>query len=240
MYPILFSIGSVNFYSYGFFVSLAFIAAYLAIYFLAKAKKLAIDFLFEKMIGVFLVGMIFGHLSYFFFYRDQFVYWSEIFYFWQGLTSFGGIFGGLLAIIWLFRKNFWQWADVFGIGFLIGVFFWRIGCFLTGDHPSAFSPAWMTIKGEVPVPLFESLLGLLGAGIAYLIDQKKFFKTGYLFWLVIGYYGLVRLIVDSWRIDPMIGELRWGQFIGLGLVIIAVIGIIVTQRRKRSKIAKNI
>lgn len=229
MYPILFSLGPIHFYSYGFFASLAFIAAFLIIYRLSARAEMGPSGLLEKLIIVLVSGLVVGHFSYFFLYQEQFSHWYEIFYLAKGLTSFGGILGGLLAIIIIFRRDLQRWMDITAIGFLTGVFFWRVGCFLTGDHPTISEPKWLTIFGSVPVPIFEAIFGLIGAAVLYLIYQKKILSPGMIALITIGYYGLIRLLVDTWRIDIMVGDWRIGQIIGVGLVILAVMGIIVLK-----------
>lgn len=236
MYPILFSIGSINFYSYGLFISIAFIATYFMVEYLAKRKKLPTSDLFEKMVAILLSGIIIGHVSYFICYRDQFLNWYEIFYLWAGLTSFGGILGGVAAMIWVFRKNFYAWADTIAVAFLFGVFFWRIGCTLAGDHPCLYSGAWYAINHQIPVPLMESLLGLIGGVVFLGLYLKKIFKDGFLFWLAIAYYGLVRLIIDQWRIDPTIFGLNYGQAVGIVCIIIAIVGIILGKKIRRNNV----
>ncbi len=231
MHPILFSIGQVNFYSYGFFISVAFVAAYFITEYLAKSRKLPVNDLFEKMVAILLVGIVVGHVSYFICYRDQFLHWYEIFYLWAGLTSFGGILGGVAAMLWVFRKNFYAWGDIIAVAFLFGVFFWRIGCTMAGDHPCLYSTAWYAINYQIPVPLMESLLGLIGGIVFLWLFIKKIFKPGFLFWLAIAYYGLVRLIIDHWRIDPTILGLNYGQAVGIVCIIIAILGIILGKTK---------
>lgn len=232
MYPILFSIGKINFYTYGFFVSLALIANFIVIYFLAKKKGLPIKDLLERLLGVFAVGAIFGHLSYFFSYPDDFSHWYEIFYIWAGLTSFGGIIGGVLAIIFLFKKNLWAWVDIIAIGFWLGVGIWRIGCVLVGDHPGIVSSAWYSVNGEISQPLFESILGFILAGLSFWVYRKKLFPAGYLMFFSLFLYGVIRIIIDQWRVDPMIGIFHPGQIVGIIFVIIGVIGIMWLKNKK--------
>lgn len=232
MYPILFSIGNIHFYSYGLFAGLALIAGSLFVFYLAQKEKLPAADLPQKTLLVILLAFAVGHGSYFFFYPEQFNHWYQIFYLNQGLTSFGGLLGGLLGLILFFKKKIWLWLDIFAITFLLGVFFWRLGCFLTGDHPQVYSTAWFAIDDQVPVVLLESLLGLIGFASAFLVYKKNVCKNGILFYLAMGYYGLVRLVIDHWRLDSKaFYDFSWGQLAGLGLVIFSVIAIIVSRRK---------
>lgn len=238
MYPILFSIGKINFYTYGLFVSLALVVNFIVIYYLAQKKGLEVKDLLEKLLAVFAVGAVFGHVSYFLCYPSNFFHWYEIFYIWAGLTSFGGIVGGVLALIFFFRKNFWVWSDIIAIGFWLGVGIWRIGCTLVGDHPGIVSHAWFSVNGEISQPLFESILGFIFAGITYWVYVKKLLAPGYLMFLSLGVYGLIRIIIDIWRIDPLIWGMHPGQLVGILFVIVSIIGIIGVRRRSNAQ--KNI
>lgn len=228
MNPIIFTIGSVNFYSYGLFAALAIIFGYLCFEKLTRHKKIFDDKLINKYLFVILAAIVFARLSYFILYQDEFSSFWQIFYLWQGgLTSFGGIFGGLLAFIVLFKKNLPMWLDILGVSFLLGSFFWRIGCTLAGDHPTVATNFFININGRVAVTVYESILSLFGFMVFCYLFYRNKIVSGYIFWLVIGYYGIIRLIVDTWRIDPIkIIGLNLGQFIGLLMIIASILAII--------------
>ena len=61
---------------------------------------------------------------------------------------------------------------------------------------------------------------------------------GIIFSSTIFYYGLLRFIVDRWRIDPMVGNLTNGQVTGVVMMIlglIAIFGLILYDRNRRTK-----
>lgn len=226
MHPILFSLGKIHFYSFGFFASLAFIAGFLIIQYSFKKLGKKTENLIDKLLVVFLIAILTARVSYFVIYYNQFDYWWEIFYFWRGgMISYGGLIGGLIAYAGIFRKNLRANLDILAIAFLLGLFFWRIGCTLAGDHPTLNSNAWFAINQYIPVTLFESISGLIGFFIAWIIVSKKILKNGYLFNLVIIYYGLIRFIIDRWRIDPMLGNFSTGQISGIIMIVLGTIAI---------------
>lgn len=237
MKPILFNVGNYHIYSYGFFAGLAFIFGFLSVEKLSKYKKIYEDSLYFKLLILTILSMIFARISFYVFYSDQFNNWTQMFYFWQpGLTSFGGIIGAAFAINILFKNNKIKWFDIFSISFLLGLFFWRIGCFLSGDHPQVLSNAWYSIDGELPVILLESILGLIGYFIFLKLYRITKYADGIYFFAVIAYYGVIRLFVDQFRLDPPGPfELHWGQIIGIIFVIISLIGIIMLKIAKRGK-----
>ena len=109
MYPILFSIGKINFYSYGFFASLAFIAGYLVIYQLFKKDGHKTDDLVDKCLLIFIAAVLVSRLAFYLVYHDQFNHWYELFYIWQGgMISFGGLLGGLISYGYFYKKNLWH------------------------------------------------------------------------------------------------------------------------------------
>lgn len=236
MYPILLSIGKINFYSYGFFVAMAFIGCYFVMYLIAKKQKLPVDNLLEKLLLVFLVGVIVSRVSFIMLYPQYFSDWQEYFYLWQGgLTSFGGMLGGFIAFIILFWKKLIYWLDIFILGFFAGAVTWRIGCFLTGDHPTVSSTVWYAINNHAPAILFELALSFLGFIILSIIYKHKWLVVGQLMFLGFVWYGLTRIIVDRWRDDPLYFDGNWtgGQIAGLVLVCFGIIGMIVMWARKK-------
>lgn len=227
MHPILFSIYKLNFYSYGLFAAISLIAAYFMMKYLAQKRKLPTDKLLDNVLWVFAMGVILARIVYFIVYYNQFQSFWQLFYIWQGgLVSFGGIIGGLIAFVFLFRKNLLKWLDILAVSFLLGLFFWRIGCTLAGDHPAIYSNLWFAINHQIPITIFESIAGLLGFLIAYYFFNRKII-TGIIFFATIGYYGLIRIIIDQWRLEnTIIYNLHWGQIMGIIMLIVSTLAII--------------
>ena len=228
MKPVLFTIGGVNFYAYGFFVAMAFFVTYLAFLYLARNKKVDDKLLFEKLLVVLVAGVVGARILYFILYYKEFSHWYDIFKIWQGgMVSFGGILGGLVALIIIFRKKLWESLDIFALSFLAGATVWRIGCFMAGDHPGVFSSAWYAINYQVPAVLFELAGSLIGFILFFTLYKFKVIKRdGYVFFLVWIWYGFTRLVVDQFRIDPMQWGLRTGQIAGIIMILMGIIGII--------------
>ena len=238
MYPILFSIGKINFYSYGLMAGIAFLASSLVIVAFAKKEKLFFEALFDRLIICFIAGIVVARLSYFIVYFNQFQHLYDFFTVWEvGMISYGGILGGLIAYILFFRKNLWRWLDFLAIGFTLGLFFWRMGCFLSGDHPQVNYTGLIAINGEFPAILIESLSGFLGFGIFTQIYKKIGKYCGITFFAVLAYYGFMRILVDHFRIDPLLWGLKTGQIVGIIFALVGIIGIIVLsiKRRKNAK-----
>lgn len=232
MKPILFSIGPVNFYSYGFMVSVAFFVTMGIFYLLAKPKNLWRNDTFLRFIITLIYVAVFARIAFFVAYYDKyFTHWWEVFYFWNGgLVSYGGIIGMILAFVLLFRPRLLENLDILGVAVLGGGIFWRIGGILAGSYPTKVSQFFWTIKGRFPAVEMESILLFVGFIIFLLIYRKKYFKPGNIFFAVIGYYGILRIILDSYRIYPVVvGDLNIGQFIGVLFLLISIISIIIMK-----------
>ncbi len=232
MRPILFSIGPVNFYSYGFMASVAFFATMGVFYLLAKPKNLWRKDTFTRFIVTLIYVAVFARLAFFFAYYDKyFTNWWEVFYFWNGgLVSYGGIIGMILAFIILFRPRLLENLDILGISVLGGGIFWRIGGILAGSYPTKVSDFFWTINGRFPAVEVESILLLIGFVVFYFLYKKNYFKPGNIFLAVIGYYGLLRILIDYYRIYPVIiDSVNIGQFVGIIFLVTSVVSIIILK-----------
>lgn len=234
-HPILFTIGGVNFYSYGFFVAMSFLSTYAVFSYLFRKNKYFDRFLFEKLLIVLLAGFLGARIMYFVLYFDKFDTIADFFRFWiGGYVSFGGIIGGFIALAIIFRKKLLAHLDIFGVSFLAGATVWRIGCFLAHDHPGVFSTSWYAINYEAPAILFEILLSLLGFIIFFIIYNKQIIKIpGIIFCSVFAYYGLERIFTDIFRDDPIFWSLRTGQWAGIIMLTIGLLAIIYILLKKR-------
>lgn len=238
MYPILFSIGKINFYTYGLFAAISVIAVYFIMDKLAKISKLDNHNLLDKTMIVFLAGLIGARVSYFFIYHDQFDHWLEIFYLWNGgLTSFGGIFAGLLAFAVVFRNQLAKWLDILAVSFLLGSSIWRIGGYLSGGNPGILSDSSIAIGGRIPIVLIESIILFIAFLFIYRfythtfksvgVYKHKNIKAGIIFWVIFGFYGIIRIAMDYFRdYSYSIGILRLGQVIGLIMFIVSIVAIL--------------
>lgn len=140
-------------------------------------------------------------------------------YIWQGgLAIWGGVFGGLVAVVWLSRRNSWQLPrllDMVAPGLVLGQGLGRVACVITGDAMGratsgpfgiAYSnPAAMVPELGVyytPMPLYETAMNL---GIFVLLWRlrKRALPDGSLALLYLALYSSGRFLlayVSSYRI----------------------------------------
>jgi phosphatidylglycerol:prolipoprotein diacylglycerol transferase len=85
------------------------------------------------------VGVVVGHLFHLFAYHPEELSKSpyQVFKVWDGLSSFGGLIGGILAAVVFFRVRklrFRDYADAFALAVAPGWAVARLGCFAAHDH----------------------------------------------------------------------------------------------------------
>jgi len=235
MYPILFSLGRINFYTHGIFIALGALLGGGIIYYLAKKEKLPTTFLIDILIYSLLAGLIGERLAYVVTYYYHFGNWQEMFLpQFGGLVSFGGIlFGFLVAgmLLWRRRKNILKWFDIGIIGLLVGWTIGKIGCLLSGDTPGISYVGKIAIGGQLPVALFEAIWCVLVAGLLFslIIKRKNILARlpdGFLFLSGLFGYFLGSFILDFWRQDTIPSMIFWHLKAGQWASIVVLLGIL--------------
>lgn len=239
--PELFSIGPLHIRYYGLFYVAAFIIAYLALPYLAKQRNLKLtkddisDYLLYLLIGVVLGARLFHVLGNFSFYLSN---PFQIIAIWNGGLAFHGGLTGAIIGGYLFAKkkniHFYDLADITVIPLAIGLFLGRIGNFTNAELVGRItSVSWgvnfnnETVNGNPvfrhPSQLYESLKNLLIFFILFPLSKKTLPK-GFLFWLFITLYGILRTSIEffrqPWHDTLFFGFLSGGQLLTIPLIII--------------------
>jgi phosphatidylglycerol:prolipoprotein diacylglycerol transferase len=217
MYPILFtipkigSIGPTPVHTFGVMMVLAFTAAM----WLAKSRaprfgvdgSKIMDASFWMLVaGVFGARIVFilQELPYYLKHTD------ELFSFrFEGLTSFGGLIFGLLALILWAKKEKLPLQTTFDIvapAFLVGHIFGRIGCLLNGccyggvcPESFPFATKFVGVPGfHQPAQIYDALMNVVALG-AILLVERRGLRSGQATSLVFVGYGLARFIYEFWR-----------------------------------------
>lgn len=72
--------------------------------------------------------------------------WLTLLKFWDGLSSYGGFFGGVLVFAVYYRivtrRSWWKQADPLIQGMVVAWIFGRFGCTMSGDHPGPRTTVW--------------------------------------------------------------------------------------------------
>jgi len=252
--PVFLRLGPLEFRWYGLMYILGFLAAFFIIK--AQTKKRSIDLSSETLSDiVFMIALgivLGGRAGYILFYNFAW-YLShplKVFAVWEGGMSFhGGIIGGIIAGIYIFRKNrldLWTMADIVALTIPVGLGLGRLGNFINGElYGRVTDRSWGIIfptGGNLPrhpSQLYEAFLEgfvllLLAWGVSRTAPPKSV-----VFWTVICGYGLFRFCVEFFREpDQQLGFLwggaTMGQLLSLPMFILGAIMIIRGYRRQKS------
>jgi phosphatidylglycerol:prolipoprotein diacylglycerol transferase len=218
MYPILFRLGGLTIYAYGFFIAMGFVFGLLLA--TLRARKAGIPF--ERVVDLFfytILSSILGSrilfvLIHFNFYREN---PSHIFKIWEGgLVFYGGLIlavGVSIGYMKWHRMPFWKLADLFSIPIALGLFWGRIGCFFAGccygketvlpwgvvfKNPNSLALLNVPLH---PTQLYEAASGLVLFFFLSWKEKRKAFD-GQIFWLLILLYSVIRFFIEMLRGDP--------------------------------------
>ncbi|HEX2959541.1 MAG TPA: prolipoprotein diacylglyceryl transferase [Chitinispirillaceae bacterium] len=226
MYPELFKIFSFPIHSYGMMLAISFLVGILISTKIAKQRNLNPDIVSDLAMWVILAAIAGARLYYVILHFEEFQgdLLSIVNPFQNGMIGIGGLvmLGGLLGAIaagFIYfrvkKASFLPYADIIAPSVGIGIFFTRIGCFLNGCCYGAPATGWCSVHfppispaghyqaqmhaaGLFPSQLYESIGGLLMAGVLFLLMRRKFF-TGFHFYLMGLMYGILRFFVDYSR-----------------------------------------
>lgn len=249
--PIAFQIGPLPVYWYGIGYALGLAGVYLLLTRLAKRAGEDPDLVGNGMIIVAVAALVGGRLYH---VIDQWALYKDdplsiILPPYTGLGAYGGLFTGLLAVIWYTRRrgvSFWRWADIAVVGVFLMQGVARWGNFFNQElyGPPTSLPWGIPIDCEHrisaypcaefafestrfhPLFLYESLSGLLGVlalvWIGYRFRDRL--RPGDLATVFFIWYGLVRFGLETLRSD------NWtffgvpvAQLVSLAFVVGAVI-----------------
>ena len=208
-----FTLGHIDIYYYGIIMACAIVSGIFVI--IKTAKKFFLDINSDTILDISFLLIIWGILGARIYYvladYDYFLKFPfEILAVRNGGISIqGAIIGGIIAGIFYVRKhklNFFKYADLFVFG-LVTVELetdtdlpWKL--FIPyNNRPLEFR----NYEFFHPAFLYESLLNIIVLIILYtiLIKYKKR-KNGFIFFSYIILYSLVRIIVESVRIDSVL------------------------------------
>jgi phosphatidylglycerol:prolipoprotein diacylglycerol transferase len=252
MHPILFRLGGLAVYAYGFFVAIGFVAG--VIFATLRARKEGIPF--EKVVDLFytVLSAILGSRILFVLinldvYRENPL---QIFKIWEGgLVFYGGLIlaiGVSIGYMRWHRLPIWKFADLFSPSIALGLFFGRIGCFFAGCcYGRETSLPWGIIFTDPnslarlnvplhPTQLYESTSSLIIFFFLNWMEKKKTFD-GQLFWLFLFLYSVTRFFIEMLRDDPrgflFRGLLSTSQGIGIFLAILSIFVLFYLKKGQR-------
>ena len=232
MHPILFQLGPVTIYSYGFFVALAMLLAFFASQRQAKALKVSASTAGDLLFVLFISGVIGARL---FFVAQNFGDYQKDF--WKlvslregGLTWYGGFIASVLAgavYTRVRRLPFFKWCDFLAPILALAHGVGRLGCFFNGCCYGR-----ITAGRLIPTQLYDTALLLVLSG--YLFHRtRRPHADGEIFAQYLAAYSVSRFVIEFWRGDQNpVGHLTLPQWISLFLFVSALAWMI-SLRKKR-------
>ncbi|MFY0562827.1 prolipoprotein diacylglyceryl transferase [Archangium lansingense] len=121
------------------------------------------------------VGVVVGHLFHLFAYHPEELSKSpfQILKVWDGLSSFGGLIGGILAAVVFFKLKklrFRDYADSFALAVTPGWAIARLGCFAVHDHPGVRTDFFLAVNFPASLGGPRHDLGLYDAAFLFAIS----------------------------------------------------------------------
>lgn len=205
------SLGPVTIQSFGVLSALGILAA---VSLCARgARRLGKDpqvILDYSVVGV-LAGIVFGHLVHLFAYHSEELRepW-RIFKVWEGLSSMGGLAGGVIAAIFWFRMKrirFHDYADAFALGVAPGWGIARLGCFSVHDHPGVKTSFFLAVRfpdgPRHDLGLYEAILLFAIGALVWTLHEKGVLR-GRLLAVLALIYGIGRFFLDFLRASDVV------------------------------------
>jgi phosphatidylglycerol:prolipoprotein diacylglycerol transferase len=253
MHPILYSFDGITIYTYGFFVSMGFLIAFVLFLIDLDKRGISVDAGIDFAFWILLSAIAGSRLVYVAVNLGYFLkYPLKILMIWEGgLVWYGAFLGALGAAIVYFRAkklDGWTWADIAIPYVALGQGIGRIGCLMAGccyGKPTdvcwgiTFTRSELAPNGIAlhPTQVYEMVLCLCIFLILYLRRNRITFRgeqiLSYIF-----LYGMTRTVVEVFRGDPrgmwLSGSISTSQLIS---VIAVAVGVALYYRiREKNRI----
>ena len=194
-------------------------------------------------------GLLGGHLVHLFLYHPEELRAGgvlQILKFWDGLSSTGGVLGGLAAGALFFRRrrlSFARYGDVIALSVAPGWAVARLGCFAVHDHPgvrTSFPLAVMFPDGpRHDLGLYDALLLAAITVVLYALRRRGALRGSLLAVLAL-LYGAGRFALDFLRARdlPYVDARYWGltpaQYFCLALMAYGAWAVLAGRRTPAS------
>ena len=237
MYPEIVRIGNFAVHSYGLMIALAILVSAILLYREAPQEKLDPDHVLEAVIIASFFGLIGSRILYMLLNWDYYSgrFFSSFFSQFEGLSFYGGLFGGVFALLlWSRKRNigFLKMTDFLAPYLALGYAFGRIGCFLNGCcYGKEASVPWalpIQIGDPVlrhPVQLYAALGALIIFFILRALRRRRPF-VGFILIALFALYGILRFTTEFFRFSPFTGfGLTSAQIFSLALTLASLTAI---------------
>lgn len=246
--------GPLTIHAFGIITVLAIILGAKATRHRAAELRLDVHLIDRLMPGIIFGVFISAHLVSIVFYfphkiiKDPLV----LLKLWDGLSSFGGILGGLVVAYLFFRRlgiRMKHYAQALLFGAVVSMLVGRFGCSVAHDHPGKVTMSSIAVKGwptaDTPkrtlgfytdgprrhdLGLYEFLFLIPVTGILYALRRFRPFEYFHIV-LVLFLYTPVRFLLDFLRVsEKRYCGLTPGQYFCFVLFIVAIYLTLYRQR----------
>ncbi|MGD0862357.1 MAG: prolipoprotein diacylglyceryl transferase [Candidatus Limnocylindrales bacterium] len=250
--PVALAIGSLEIRWYGIAYVVAIAASTWLAFRLARQRGERTDMLIDGLIILAIAALIGGRAYH---VIDQWAYYQNhlaqiVLPPYSGLGIYGGLFTGLLAVVWLVRHyhlSFWRWADILAPCILLAQAVGRWGNFANQELygpptnlpwgiaiqcqyrvaeyacPAGSDPTATLGQHFTPLFFYESVLSLIGVGVMLLL-WRRFTARRRL--LIAGDVGLLYFVwygVERSLLETLRSGWNWTFF---GLATAQIVGLI--------------
>ncbi|TMA93093.1 MAG: prolipoprotein diacylglyceryl transferase [Deltaproteobacteria bacterium] len=182
-------------------------------------------------------GVIGGHLVHLLFYHPEELRQGgvlQLLRVWDGLSSTGGVLGGVLAAAIFFRARripFSRYADVFALAVAPGWAVARLGCFSVHDHPGRLTSFALAVAfpdgARHDLGFYDALVLFALTGLLYALERRRTMQGRLLPVLAVG-YGTARFFLDFLRATDL--PYSDARYLGLtpaqfGAVVLVAYGV---------------
>jgi phosphatidylglycerol:prolipoprotein diacylglycerol transferase len=148
----------------------------------------------------------------------------------EGISSYGGFFGGLLGLFIfsrIHRQSFARYTDIISLGLLTGWVFGRLGCSVVHDHPGVHSDFFLAVAypdgPRHDLGLYEFIFTVVLYGTFEIIRRRPL-PPGHIALLMGLLYAPVRFMLDFLRaFDARYFSLTPAQYASAGLFFMCLI-----------------
>jgi phosphatidylglycerol---prolipoprotein diacylglyceryl transferase len=240
-------------------IALAVAAAVLIASFEARRRGQSVDDLLNMLLLILPLGIVGARLYH---VIDQWAYYSQNpsqIIGGRGLGIFGAVIGGAIGLIIYTR---WKklstltWLDIVAPGLILAQAIGRWGNFFNQElygyptnlpwgiyiDPAHRLPGFENYTHFHPLFLYESLLNLIGFGLLMYVGRKygKRLLPGELFVGYVIYYGIVRFILEGFKIEVWkLGGFPTARWVVIVAIVVAL-GATVARRMYASRKAKPV
>jgi len=240
----LINIGPIHLTPFGPLVAIGILLGRALTLHRAKQAGIPCDEMDDAILYTLLSAFFFAHFVEAVFYHPEQISRQGIIYllkFWNGISSFGGFFGGIFGFLFFVYKKKIRfpllYAECILQGLILGWIFGRLGCTIIFDHPGEFSNFFLAFQqpegSRHNLGFYEFLFTLLILFPTTLVLHRLKARPGTYSAAILILYTPVRFFLDFLRVGAdQKGDIRYfgltpGQY---GSIILFMLGVFIAMK----------